>query len=371
MALRVFSLIICLFSIPSLPSLVAAQGRDYLDKSLLSLPTNGSKIRTAKPLAPFTAYRVRVTSSYNLKPVYLESGKVFQSDIVIDGRSYQAISFHQESDGHISSVEFLYRGAGRPIHIGFGNNHAGAQVEIYIEGYLKQLWREEFYEIWESYGNWILTTALTLPPITISLIYFLKRRKRMKDVVLREEKEEQAMIINSQNKRLELMREIDRRAQKKVQEIMARNHDELQRKVMYWRTRAFTESYFLNPELRQNFALANRERIINHLEEKWSQEILEISQDLPLAVALREQEPGVLHWIHARQEVIVLAHKSTWSVHPVVEGYLDEPAPAPAPVPVTVPAPAPADDIQIVDVSTKLHKGPANFKDGEESVLSR
>ncbi|MCI0665350.1 MAG: hypothetical protein L0220_30175 [Acidobacteria bacterium] len=360
MALRVFSLIICCFSISSL---VAAQGRDYLDKSLLSLPTNGSKIRTPKPLAPFTAYRIKVTSSYNLKPVYLESGKVFQSDIVIDGKSYQAISYNQESDGHISSVEFLYRGAGRPIHIGFGNNHAGeiqsAQVEIYIEGYIKQVWREEFYEIWKSYGNWILATALALLPITISLSYFLKRRKRMKDVVLREEKEEQAMIINSQNKRLELMREIDRRAQKKVQEIMARNHDELQRKVMYWRTRAFTESYFLNPELRQNFALANRERIINHLEEKWSQEILEISQDLPLAVALREQEPGVLHWIHARQEVVILAHKSTWSVHPVVEAYLDEPAPAPA------------DNLQIVDANAKLHKGPANFKDGDESFISR
>jgi len=358
MTLRVFLLIICCCSISSL---TAAQGRDYLDTSSLALPTNGSKIRTTKPLAPFTAYRVRITSSYNLKPVYFESGKELQSDIVIDGKSFPAISYNQESDGHISSVEFLYRGAGQPIHIGFGNNHAqevrSAQVEIYVEGYLKQLWREEFFGIWKSYANWILALALVLPPTTISLIYFLKRRKRMKDVELREEKEEQAMIINSQNKRLELMREIDRRAQKKVQEIMARNHDELQKKVMYWRTRAFTESYFLNPELRQNFALANRERIINNLEEKWSQEILEISQDLPLALALREQEPGVLHWIHARHEVVILAHRSTWSVHPVVEAYLDEPAPA--------------ENLQIGDANNKLHKGPANLPDVDESFLSR
>jgi hypothetical protein len=356
MALRVFLSLICCWSISSL---AAAQGLDYLDNSLLSLPTNGSKVRTAKPLAPLTAYRVRITSSYNLRTVYSESENDFYSDIMIDGKVYRAISFKQESDGHISSVEFLYRGAGRPLHIGFGNNHAeeivSAHVEVYIESFFNRIWREEFYGIWKAYSNWIVTLILTLPVITLSLIYLGKRRKRMKDAELKEEKEEQAMIINSQNKKLELMREIDRRAQKKFQEIMARNNDELQRKIMYWRTRAYTESYFLNPELRQNFALANRDRIINSLEEKWSQEILEISQDLPLAVALREQEPGVLHWIHARQEVVILAHRSAWSVHPIVDGYLEEGA----------------DNLQIGgDVNAKLHNGPPNLKDSDDSLFS-
>src|SRR5262245_12065103 len=355
MALRVFSLLCCSF----LTSLVNAQGQDYLDKTLLSLPTNGSTVRTAKPLAPFTAYRVRITSSYNLKPVYFESGNNFHSDILIDGKSYQAISFTQESDGHLSSLEFLYRGAGRPIHIGFANNHAeeieSAHVEVYIEGYINQLWREDLYAIWKAYGYWIVTAILTIPLMIFSFLYLSNIRKRKKNVEWRAEKEEQAMIINSQNNRLELMREIDRRAQKKAQEIISRNYDDLQRKLMYWRTRAFTESYFLNPELRQNFALANRDRIINCLEEKWSQEILEISQDLPLASALREQEPGVLHWIHARQEVVILAHRSAWSVHPVVDAYLEE---------------AP-DPLQIGEVNAKLHNGPAKLKDADESLLPR
>jgi hypothetical protein len=356
MALRLVSLLICYWS---LSSLAAAQGPDYLDKSLLSLPTNGSTVRTVKPLAPLTTYRVRITSSYNLKPVYFERGNDFHSDILIDGKTIQAISFDHESDGHISSVEFLYRGAGRPIHIGFGKNHTdeieSAYVKIYLEGYLKELWREEFYSTWKSYGNWILTVILTLPLIALALVYLSKRRKQKKDLEWREEKEEQAMIINAQNKRLELMREIDRRAQKKVQEIMIKNNDELQRKLMYWRARAFTESYFLNPDLRQNFALANRERIINSMEEKWSKEILEISQDLPLAIALREQEPGVLHWLHARQEVVILAHKSAWSIHPVVDAAIEENS----------------DNHQIGDANAKLHNGPSNLKGVDDSLLPK
>jgi hypothetical protein len=131
-------------------------------------------------------------------------------------------------------------------------------------------------------------------------------------------------MLNTHNKSLELMREIDRRAQQKAQEIMARNYDEMQKKVMYWRTRAYTESYFLSPDLRQHFAVANREKIIDDLEKKWAQEFLEIAQDMPLAKALREQEPGVMHWIQARQEVVNIAHRLTWTSHPVIDATYEE-----------------------------------------------
>jgi hypothetical protein len=320
---------IAFFFCCSFVSLTAsAQPRDYLDKSLLSLPTNGSKVLTPKPLAPYTSYRIRVTSPYNLRPVYPESRDKFKTDIVIDGKSFKAISLDLESDGHLGSIEFLYRGLGKPIYIGFEKDHhqeiESAHIEIYVEGWLAGLWREEIGGNWRDHTDWIAAGIMLVPIITSLGVYFVKRRQKIKALERREKREQQALILNTQNKRLEIIKEIDKRAQQRAQEIIARHYEELQKKVLYWRARAYTESYFLNPDLRQNFAIANRDRIISELEGKWSKEVLEIAQDLQLAKTLREQEPGVMHWIYARQEVVSIAHQLAWTGRPVVDAYFEE-----------------------------------------------
>jgi hypothetical protein len=324
MSLRVFALLLCC----SVTTLAQTESQDYLDESSLPLPTNGSKVRTPEPLAPFAPYRIRITSAYNLRPVYSESQENYETDIQIDGKSLRALSFEQGTDGHVSNLEFLYRGHGKPIYIGFGRDHykeiENAQIEIHIEGWFEGVWRERFERTWRAYGDLIVAFLIMFPIIVATGIYFGKQRQKVRVEEKKAEQERQALMLSNHNKSLELMREIDRRAQQKAQEIMTRNYDEMQQKIMYWRTRAYTESYFLNPDLRQHFAVANREKVINELEKKWAQEFLEIAQDLPLAKALREQEPGVMHWIQARQEVVNVAHRLTWTENPVVDAVYEE-----------------------------------------------
>jgi hypothetical protein len=324
MCLRVFALLLCC----SFNALAQTESQDYLEEALLPLPTNGSKVRTPLSLAPYQSYRIQITSAYNLKPLYSESQGNYETDIQIDGKSLKAFSFDQGPDGHLGNLEFIYHGHGKPIYIGLAKDHnqeiESAKIEIYAEGWLARVWRERFSRTWQSYGELIVAFLIVFPIVVATAIYFGKQRHRMKIEEKKAEKERQALMLNTHNKSLELMREIDRRAQQKAQEIMGRNFDDLQKKMMYWRTRAYTESYFLNPDLRQHFAVSNRERIINELEKEWAQEFLEIAQDLPLAKALREQEPGVLHWIQARQEVVNIAHRLTWTANPIVDAYYEE-----------------------------------------------
>jgi hypothetical protein len=324
MRFRVFALI--LFC--SITSFAQTESQDYLTEASLPLPTNGTKIRTPKPLAPYTIYRIKVTSPYNLKPVYNESQGNYESDILIDGKFLRTLSFDQGSDSHISNLEFLYRGYGKQIYIGFTRDHykeiERAQIQIYAEGWVERVWRERFSRSWRAYGEF-LVGCLILVPIVLSVGLYLNRwsqRNRAEEKKL--EMERQALILNSHNKSLELVREIEQRAQQKSNELMTKNFDELQKKIMYWRTRAYTESYFLNSDLRKSYAAVNRDKIIKELEKEWTKEFLEIAQDLALGKALKEQEPGVMHWIEARQEVVNLAHQLTWSPQPVIDAYFEE-----------------------------------------------
>ena len=324
MCLRVFALLICF----STDTFAQTTSQDYLHDAFLPVPTNGSKVGTAQPLAPYTTYRLKITSTFDLKPLYSENQGNYQSDIQIDGRTLRAVSFDESSDGHLGSLEFLFHGYGKPIYIGFvkdhHNNIESAQVHIYVEGKWQKIWRESFSRTWRDYGDWILVGLVISPFILMTWYYFSRRNRKLRAEERDAEKERQALILNSHNKRIELIREIDRKAQQKAREMIARNYDELQKKIFYWRSRAYSESYFLNPDLRHNFAVANRERIINELEKKWTQEFLAIAQDLELAKALRDQEPGVMHWIQARQEVVNIAHQLTWANHQVIDAYYEE-----------------------------------------------
>jgi hypothetical protein len=324
MRLRVFALILCC----TITSFAQTESQDYLSDVSLPLPTNGSKIRTPKPLAPYTTYRIKVTSPYNLKPVYYESQGNYETDILIDGKFLRTISYHEGSDSHIGDLEFLYRGYGKQVYIGFTRDHykeiERAQIQIYAEGWMQRVWRERFSRSWRAYGEF-LVGCLIMIPILLSVGFYLNRwsqRNRAEEKKL--EMERQALILNSHNKSLELMREIDQRAQQKSNELITKNFDELQKKIMYWRTRAYTESYFLSADLRKSYAAANRDKIINDLEKEWTREFLEIAQDLALGKALKEQEPGVMHWIEARQEVVNIAHQLTWSTQPVIDAYFEE-----------------------------------------------
>jgi hypothetical protein len=324
MRIRVITLILCC----TVTSFAQTESQDYLTEASLPLPTNGTKIRTPKPLAPYTIYRIKVTSPYNLKLVYSESQGNYETDILIDGKFLRAISFDEGSDNHISNPEFLYRGYGKQIYIGFTRDHykeiERAQIQIYAEGWMQRIWRERFSRSWRAYGEF-LVGCLILVPIVLSVGLYLNRwsqRNRAEEKKL--EMERQALILNSHNKSLELMREIEQKAQQKSSELMTMNFDDLQKKIMYWRTRAYTESYFLNTDLRKSYAAVNREKIINELEREWTREFLEIAQDLALGKALKEQEPGVMHWIEARQEVVNLAHQLTWSTQPVIDAYFEE-----------------------------------------------
>ncbi len=324
MRLHVFALILCC----TIPSFAQTESQDYLTDASLPLPTNGTKIRTPKPLAPYKIYRIKVTSPYNLKSVYSESQGNYETDILIDGKFLRTISFDEGSDSHIGNLEFLYRGYGKQVYIGFTRDHykeiERAQIQIYAEGWMQKVWRERFSRSWRVYGEYI-AGFLILVPLILSLGFYLNRwsqRNRADEKKL--EMERQAMILNSHNKSLELIREIDQRAQQKSNELIARNYDELQKKIMYWRTRAYTESYFLNSDLRKSYAAVNRDKIINELEKEWTNEFLDIAQDLALGKALKEQEPGVMHWIEARQEVVNIAHQLTWSTQPVIDAYFEE-----------------------------------------------
>src|SRR5262245_59766170 len=121
MSLRVVALLFCC----TITSFAQAQteSNDYLQESLLPLPTNGSKVRTPQPLAPYASYRIEVTSPYSLKPVYYEGQETSENDVQIDGKSVRAVSFDEGSDGHVSDLNFLFRGYGKPITIGFGKDH--------------------------------------------------------------------------------------------------------------------------------------------------------------------------------------------------------------------------------------------------------
>lgn len=324
MSLRVCTLLL----LWSVSTVAKAQAQDYLDESILALPTNGTNVRTPRPLAPYDVYRIKVSSPYDLRPAYSENQGVSENFILVDGKTFNPIAFTQENDGHLGNIEFLYRGLGKPISIGlqrdFHKEVETAVVEIHVETLLEKIWRQQFSRVWQEHGDLIAAGLMVLPAIAAIGWYLTRRNRRTRAEERRAEKERLALVMNSHNKSLEVMREIDRRAQQKAQEVVLKNYDELQRKVMYWRTRAYTESYFLNPELRHNFAIANRDRIISELEAKWAHEFLEIAQDLPLTKALREQEPGVMHWIQARQEVVNLAHNMAWAAHPVIEAYFEE-----------------------------------------------
>ncbi len=323
MVLRVVVLLLCC----SVTALADTESEDYLEESLLSMPTNGAKARTPQPLAPYASYRITLVSPYNLRAVYSENQGSFETDIQIDGKSFKAIALDEGADGHIGKVEFLFRGYGKPIYIGFGKDRhleiETAHIEIHRESWLERIWRERFSSIWQEYGILILLGVIFLPLLMVSSVIVFRRNRKIRTEERKAEKERQAIMINSHTKSLEVMREIDRRAQQKFQELVTRNFDELQKKIMYWRAKAYTESYFLNPELRQNFAVVNRDKIISELEHTWAEECMEIARDLQLAKALRDQEPGVMHWIQARQEVVNMAHKLSWSPHPIVDAYFE------------------------------------------------
>jgi hypothetical protein len=309
-------------------SFAQTESQDYLVDASLPLPTNGTKVRTPKPLAPYASYRIKITSPYNLKPVYAESQGNYESDILIDGKFLRALSFDEGTDSHVSSPEFVYRGYGKQIYIGFTRDHykeiEQAQIQIYVESWMQRVWRERFSRGWRSYGEFIIGFLILIPIILSAGLYLNKWSQKNRAEEKKLEMERQALILNAHNKSLELMREIDQKAQQKSSEIIARDFDDLQKKIMYWRTRAYTESYFLNSDLRKSFAALNRDKIINELEKEWTREFLEIAQDLTLGKALKEQEPGVMHWIEARQEVVNLAHQLTWNPQPVIDAYYEE-----------------------------------------------
>lgn len=291
-------------------------------------PTDGSQLKLQQSLAPYKAYRIIITSPYNLKPAYSEARGNFIGDFQIEGTNLKATYTNETSDGYISHLEFVYRGTGKPITIGLANNHSKeivqANVTIRSEGWYEAVFREYLKPFWERYDIHIISTLLIVPGLYYLWIYFLRRRQHIRVFEKKAELKKQSLVLNSHTKSLELMREIDKKAQQKADELMQRNYDELQARVVFWRTRAYTESYFLNPDLRKNFVFANRERILTELEPLWSDEMMEIAQDLTLVKQLQEHEPGVLQWLQARHEVIGMAHKLTWLPDTSIEADFEE-----------------------------------------------
>src|SRR5262245_66017820 len=110
MSLRVLALLFCC-TITSFAR-TQTESNDYLQESLLPMPTNGSKVRTPQPLAPYASYRIEITSPYNLKPVYYEGQDSSENDVLIDGKPLKAVSFDEGTDGYISDLNFLFRGSG-------------------------------------------------------------------------------------------------------------------------------------------------------------------------------------------------------------------------------------------------------------------
>src|SRR5262245_529277 len=224
MSLRVFALLLCC----TITSFAQGEPQDYLGESVLPMPTNGSKVRTPQPLAPYASYRIKITSPYNLRPVYFEGQETAENDVQIDGRSFKAISFEESTDGHISNLEFIFHGYGKPITIGFSRDHyqelESAQVQIYPEKWRQRVWRERFERIWTGYAEWIIGTLLLLPIMGLAGVQLNRRYQRIRAEERMAERERQALILNSHNKSLEVMREIDRRAQQKAQEIMGKNY---------------------------------------------------------------------------------------------------------------------------------------------------
>src|SRR5262245_44116003 len=124
MRLHLYTLIVLIICYCCLiNSFAQTESQDYLTDASLPLPTNGTKVRTPKPLAPYTTYRIKITSPYNLRPVYSESQENYESDILIDEKFPRAISFDEGTDTHVSNPEFIYRGYGKQIYIGFTRNH--------------------------------------------------------------------------------------------------------------------------------------------------------------------------------------------------------------------------------------------------------
>ncbi len=305
-----------------------AQAPGYLGKLSIPFPTDGTQVRTSAPLAPYVTYRIKITALSNLKHIYQEYPEGYNSFVVVDGQLIKAVIFDQESDGFVGNLEFLYRGNGKMISIGLSEDKrdllSDAQLEIFVESWIQRLWREQFRHIWTEYGMALVVAALVMPVLLLLLFLYLKRTDRMRADEERAEAARRTFLLESHNKRIEVMREIDVRAHQRAQEMIKQNYDELQKKIIYWRTRAYTESYFLNVDLRHQYAHANREKVINQLEKEWAQECQEIAQDLPLMKAMREQEPGIIHWIQARQEVVYLAHNLAWKEHKVIDAYFEE-----------------------------------------------
>lgn len=305
-----------------------AQTPGYLGNLSIPFPTDGTQVRTSAPLAPYVTYRIKITALSNLKHIYQEYPEGYNSFVVIDGQLLKAVIFDQESDGFVSNLEFIYRGNGKMISIGLSENKrdllSDVQLEIFVESWVQRLWREQFRHIWIEYGIALIVAALVLPILSLMILMYLKRTDRMRAEEERSEAARRTFLLESHNKRIEVMREIDIRAHQRAQELVIQNHDELQKKIIYWRTRAFTESYFLNVDLRHQYAYANREKIINQLEKEWTQECQEIAQDLPLIKAMREHEPGIIHWIQARQEVVYLAHNMAWKEHKVIDAFFED-----------------------------------------------
>lgn len=307
---------------------VLAQAPSYLDNLSMPFPVDSTQVRTTRPLAPYITYRIRLTSPSDLRHIYQEYPEGYSSYVVIDGQLQKAAIFGQESDGFVNDLEFVYRGSGRPITIGLSENREklidSVQLEITVETWFQRLWREQLRGIWTSYGSIVIISAFLLPLVILLLFFYFRRTDRLRAEEFKAEAARRTFLLESHNKRIEVMREIDRRAQERANELFASKNYDLQKKIMYWKTKAYTESYFLNHEMRHQYAYANRDRIISELEKEWAEECLEIAQDIPLITALREQEPGVMHWIQARQEVVYLAHNMAWKEHKVIDAYFEE-----------------------------------------------
>lgn len=314
------------FSLLVIGNVAAAQ--NYLEKLSVPLPMDGTVIRTPGPLAPYITYRIKLSSPSNLAHIYREMPEGYISYIVIDGNLQKSVIFTEESDGFVTDLEFVYRGQGKPIEIGLSENRSklieSVQVEMFVETWMQRLWREQVRGIWKEYSTLLTLIGMLLPIAAVLLYLYFQRTDRLRAEEEKAEAARRVFLLESHNKRIEVMREIDQRANQRAREIAAKEFNELQKKVMHWKTRAYTESYFLNHDLRHQYAYANREQIINELEKVWAKECLEIAEDLPLLNALREQEPGVMHWIQARQEVVHIAHNMSWKEQKVIDAWFED-----------------------------------------------
>lgn len=321
---------------PTAFSAPADEAPQFLERELLSFPTDGSFVFTSLPLELYKRYDVTIRTPYSLNPLRSSDGWWIKFDGLYWYESDSA-RWEMTRDGpDITVVTFRIRGTGRPLLLNTGRDVstripvAFAEVARYIPPPPPLIIPLPDPPGPSTADADLLPGVLRLAGIaggitlailwTVALVAAFSARRRHRAELLRAQREEllarhaaeeercREEEIEEAQQRQRDSEEAERRRQRKVEEAEVQRQRELHARARALAQVAHLERDFGNTEHRQRYAAKHRHELLGDLKQKWFSAYQLIRDDEELKQLLpqydAQYDTNTLQWLEDKLEVI-------------------------------------------------------------------